>query len=62
MSLISKPSEVWVDLKYRYRGEDFQFNLPLTMGIKVLDGIRVDFSFDDIEGGRRLKLLLKLWN
>lgn len=59
MILFSQPSEVWVDLKYRYKGEDFQFNLPLTLGVKFLDGVRLDFSFDDIDGGRRLKLVLE---
>lgn len=53
------PSEVWVELHYRYKGELFRFNLPITRGMKFLDGLRIDFSYTDVEGGRRLKLNLE---
>ncbi len=59
MTLFSKPSEVWVSLKYSYKGQSFQFNLPLTQGVKFLDGLRIDFSSSRIQGGYRLELELE---
>ncbi len=59
MNLAKVPSEVWIDLQYKYRDESFQFNLPLTRGEKYLDGLRLDFTYIDIEGGRHLHLDIK---
>ncbi|MDF1567656.1 MAG: alpha-galactosidase [Spirochaetaceae bacterium] len=53
------PSEVWVELHYRYKGELFQFNLPMHHGEKFLDGLRLDFAYEDIPDGRRFTLVLE---
>ncbi len=59
MLLDRKPSEVWVGLHYRYKGEMFRFNLPLPQGGKFLDGLRVDFEREDILGGRRFRIIME---
>ena len=53
------PSEVWVEIHYRYKGELFQFNLPLPQGGKYLDGLRVDFDRTDMHSGRRFKIVME---
>lgn len=54
-----KPSEVWVEIHYRYKGETFRFNLPLPQGGKFLDGLRLDFDRQDFLGGRRFTVSME---
>ena len=50
------PSEIWIALHYRYKGEVFRYNLPLPQGAKFLDGLRIDFEETAIPGGHRYVL------
>ena len=59
MRLAPNPSEVWIELHYRYRGELFQFNLPLHRGEKFLDGLRIDYKNDDSDACRRYQVVLE---
>ena len=55
----SSPSEIWVELHYRYKGESYKFNLPLPQGVKFLDGIRVDFNRRPVTGGDRITVTME---
>ena len=55
----SAPSEIWVELHYRYKGESYKFNLPLPQGVKFLDGIRVDFNRRPVTGGDRITVTME---
>ncbi len=55
----TKLSEIWVHLHYRCKGESYKFNLPLPMGCKSLEGLKVEFAREMIEGGQRLLVSLE---
>lgn len=55
----SAPSEIWVQLHYRYKDESYKYNLPLPQGGKFLDGIRVDFNRRAVPGGHRITVTME---
>ena len=47
------PSEVWIDLQYTYKDNNYSYNIPLSTGEKFLEGIKIEFTRFEIENGRR---------
>ncbi|MCG8453352.1 MAG: alpha-galactosidase [Spirochaetales bacterium] len=58
MNTVSNTTEVWMELCYRYKGESYQYNLPLSSGSKFLDGLKIDYEKSSIHQGFRYQLHL----
>lgn len=53
------PVEVWLELHYRYRDEDYRYNLPIPNEGKYLDGVKIELETTPIHLGRRYRLILE---